>query len=450
MSNGKELQVGGQLPSFHGSPVFNAPVLFNSVWNAQTSVPSKADENDDIFQDDEIDANVEECSLNDYEDSKGAENVYPITSHPKGRILILNNEFKNAALKRKGSDLDVKNMMVLWQSLGFAIEIVSDLTAEGMQQAVKDFVTSQSMIRANICAILVMSHGEEDDFIVGDKHTKLSVMNIVDEVKKSEILHGKPKLLFFQMCRGAKTEKYKPHKPGSKEVESDAMPITEDAEQSDSVWFRDMLDTLLSKTKSKHPLSATKPDGKSPAPRSNDYRLGQIDDHVSGRVARYEYGNASRFGTQAQSIGSRRIERDGPGRIESDGPGQIESDGPGQIESDGPGKIESDASAFEYTDHGGEDLMIAFATKPDHVAFRGQEGSWFVTAIARQFKEHAKDHDVIELMDFVKDDVCKKRSYTTRKPKYHDCVAAVEQSHTFGKKLYFFPGYPTRTKDREH
>lgn len=393
MSNSKELQDKGSAPAFHGNPIFNGPVLFNSTWNAEANAHSRTEQNDEIYAEDELDANVEECSSADYEDLKEAAGVYSINTHPKGRILILNNEFKNK-MKRSGSQLDVSNMMALWQSLGFAVEIVSDLTSDGMQQTVRDFVTSESMKKANICAILVMSHGEKDDFIVGDKHTKLSVMNIVEEVKKSEILHGKPKLLFFQMCRGSQAEKFKQTPPGLRKTESDSVPITDVADQSDSNWLRNMLDTLLPKTQRKKSVPAvTMPQ--------------RYSKHPAGPQRRYD-------GVQ------------------------------GRLESDSPRRVESDAGAWEYTDRGGEDLMIAFATQPDHVAFRGQDGSWFVSAIARQFKLHAKDHDLLKLMEFVKDDVCKKRSYApTTRPKYHDCVAAVEASDSFlGKKLYFFPGYP--------
>lgn len=58
--------------------------------------------------------------------------VYAMTSPVRGRCLILNNEkFKAQRLqKRRGSEMDVRNLIGVFKKLGLEVNVETDLTAE--------------------------------------------------------------------------------------------------------------------------------------------------------------------------------------------------------------------------------------------------------------------------------------------------------------------------------
>jgi hypothetical protein len=106
--------------------------------------------------------------------------------------------------ERKGSDVDVQNLMGLWIKLGFSVEIHLDLKAHQICKVVDDMSRKIERLHNSSCFVCcIMSHGAMGK-IYGSNSNYVDIKYITDLFKedKCPALAGKPKLFFIQACRG--------------------------------------------------------------------------------------------------------------------------------------------------------------------------------------------------------------------------------------------------------
>ena len=176
-----------------------------------------------------------------YTDQGKGNSVYLLTSKPKGRVLILSNGSSEQGKKATRIQQRVLTIMKIWQSLGFAIELLTNVTgARDVEDTVRDFVRSPRMRRADICVIVVVSQ-IDGDFIVGEKCSQSNMERIAEIVANCYDLTGKPKLLFFHMCSGSRDRGYY----SVRGLKLDGTEVCSD--RGESEWFKNILEQLLGK-----------------------------------------------------------------------------------------------------------------------------------------------------------------------------------------------------------
>eukprot|EP00057_Strongylocentrotus_purpuratus_P013457 XP_011667931.1 PREDICTED: caspase-3 [Strongylocentrotus purpuratus] len=110
---------------------------------------------------------------------------------------------------RTGSEVDVKNITHVFKEIGYEIETHSDLTAEDLKGKLKQFVEEDEedpLRHKGMCSavFLLMAHGNEEGIQCTDKKL-VTTKFIRDTVSGMKNMNGKPKMIFYQCCRGAKT-----------------------------------------------------------------------------------------------------------------------------------------------------------------------------------------------------------------------------------------------------
>lgn len=245
--DGKTLVISGGNPSFHNCTFNLYPNRRQEAGlkiSGQSEVPlgSSVDRARQVFDQPEY-LDVTHCQEEDFHAHRGeAEKFYQISRHPKGSVLIINNEFHGQNHERIGSPKDRFDMVTLWEEFGCKVTTASDLSAKKLLETVKEFASHK--LEADFCVLIVMSHGKHDDLVLGSKKGLIEVKQIVDAVIRSESFKDKPKLIFFQMCRGEKIEK----------DQLDAVPNDDcrrgvsgasTFDTSDSTWVMSVLQNVL-------------------------------------------------------------------------------------------------------------------------------------------------------------------------------------------------------------
>lgn len=155
---------------------------------------------------------VETCSPEEKRTIDAKDNVYEIKNKPKGYVLIINNNFKETKGYRVGAENDVKNMKELWLSLECAVNVQQDKSADEVRTILQKIAKSENTKKYDFFVVFIMSHGrltrEGEAFKTADgKYLRVEEVLQIFDTKNSLNLIGKPKLFFFQFCRGKETDK---------------------------------------------------------------------------------------------------------------------------------------------------------------------------------------------------------------------------------------------------
>ncbi|XP_042560347.1 uncharacterized protein LOC122129488 isoform X2 [Clupea harengus] len=155
---------------------------------------------------------LEGDELSEYNFSSG----YPV------ECLIINNvRFPNG--ERKGSDIDAAALHNVFNWLGFRVTIMEDLGAAEMRQRLG--MISQS-VRGHCFVCCVLSHGNEKG-VFGIDHEIITVkeINSLFSPQNCPALANKPKVFFFQACRGGQRDHVLQVPAARAEVQVDAGEI---------------------------------------------------------------------------------------------------------------------------------------------------------------------------------------------------------------------------------
>ena len=160
--------------------------------------------------------------------------MYNMNHARRGIALVINirtyepNTFKLD--ERKRSEQDVVNLKKTLEYLEFDLKLHENLTANKIREEIQKIAEIDHT--ASDCFLcVVMSHGDDDKIFASDSE-EISFEKIMKPIKDCETLKNKPKLFFFQACRGDKEMEAKSersdsrvstksgHEPDNKEVKT--------------------------------------------------------------------------------------------------------------------------------------------------------------------------------------------------------------------------------------
>ena len=137
-------------------------------------------------------------SLSSYDEHK--------TECPGYCVIINNRQFQgNDEAYREGSEQDVERLKNLFESLRFEVIIERDLKRDQIKGVAKEY-GGKNHEKFVAFVLIVMSHGDYKDHILGVDNNSLSVRKLMKEfqAERCPSLKGKPKILIIQACRGSR------------------------------------------------------------------------------------------------------------------------------------------------------------------------------------------------------------------------------------------------------
>ncbi|XP_076804026.1 uncharacterized protein LOC143448264 isoform X1 [Clavelina lepadiformis] len=226
-SAGSVLRSGGQVFNIENMTIVTSgPAIGNIETNPKETFSLKQGNGGDTVDSDLENICNFEGSLKDFKvlpapnesykkHKTNIDRVYPVKHDTKGHVLILSNiDFSSSwgsEYNRVGGEFDCSLMESLFEQLGFIVHVERDKTAERMDDIVVEFAGQDFHKEADMCIIIVMSHGglvNEKDVIYGVDGNYLPAEHVVRYFDNDQCgnLRGKPKLFFFQFCRGREVD----------------------------------------------------------------------------------------------------------------------------------------------------------------------------------------------------------------------------------------------------
>ncbi|XP_044526575.1 caspase-8-like [Gracilinanus agilis] len=151
-----------------------------------------------------------------YDSAGEKENVYKMSSRPRGYCLIINNfDFQKARLERPehqflkdrtGTNEDAEALKNIFEELHFDIQPFQDLTAVEIRLVLKTFKDKNHESKdCFVCCLL--SHGNRGT-IYGTDGKEVPIWDLTSYFSGSNCpsLAGKPKVFFIQACQGKATQ----------------------------------------------------------------------------------------------------------------------------------------------------------------------------------------------------------------------------------------------------
>jgi len=131
---------------------------------------------------------------------------YDMNHKRRGLFIIINNKTFDPLTGmgvRTGTDVDAANLATTFKWLGFDVQLFHDQRAAQMLDV---------MIKAgqrdhsdyDCFGVAVLSHGEQG--ILFGTDTTIDIDRLIAPIKMCNTLAGKPKLYFFQACRGTELD----------------------------------------------------------------------------------------------------------------------------------------------------------------------------------------------------------------------------------------------------
>ncbi|XP_058020520.1 caspase-1-like isoform X3 [Ahaetulla prasina] len=141
--------------------------------------------------------------------SEGTE-IYPINdrkTRTRLALIICNIRFDYLS-DRKGADVDLEQMTLLLDDLGYNVETETNLSSQGITTCLKNFAAREEHKTSDGMYVVLMSHGYQDNLYgvhSKDKHTDIFSIKTVFSTFNNincPALRGKPKVVIIQACRG--------------------------------------------------------------------------------------------------------------------------------------------------------------------------------------------------------------------------------------------------------
>ncbi|XP_071053905.1 caspase Dronc-like isoform X2 [Onthophagus taurus] len=130
----------------------------------------------------------------------------------RGMLLLINNiNFKMGGKAENEDNVDHENIKELFTQLGFIVVEAINKTKSEMEEIVVSLTTNRDLEKYDMCATIVMSHGETKDgqtMIETIDGENLSTKWIVEQFyeDKCEGMIDKPKIFIFRCCRKSFTD----------------------------------------------------------------------------------------------------------------------------------------------------------------------------------------------------------------------------------------------------
>jgi hypothetical protein len=120
----------------------------------------------------------------------------------RGIALVINiRKFKdNGQEERKWSEKDFENLKQTFKYLEFDVRPYQNLTAKQIRDEIQK-IADEDHTNSDCFLCVVMSHGNDEKIVTSDNQ-QISFDEIMAPIKECPTLVDKPKLFFFQACRG--------------------------------------------------------------------------------------------------------------------------------------------------------------------------------------------------------------------------------------------------------
>jgi hypothetical protein len=136
-------------------------------------------------------------------------NKYKMDHKERGIALVINiqkfdptHDPRNKLEERVWSEKDVESLRRTFEYLEFEFILCENLKANEIMSTIQGIASIHAYRTDVDCFVcVVMSHGGEDKIIASD-NIEASFEEIMAPIKSCKSLIGKPKLFFFQSCRG--------------------------------------------------------------------------------------------------------------------------------------------------------------------------------------------------------------------------------------------------------
>ena len=131
-------------------------------------------------------------------------NCYELEKRPRGYCVIINNvKFRNSTYDRPGAEVDERSLRQIFDDLFFTVIVKRDLTRDQMENVAAEY-GAKDHSRFDAFVMIVMSHGEDDDYILGVEKKGANVKDLMVEFQETKCpsLKKKPKVFIIQACRG--------------------------------------------------------------------------------------------------------------------------------------------------------------------------------------------------------------------------------------------------------
>jgi caspase 7 len=130
------------------------------------------------------------------------EYVYDMNHRKRGKFIIINNKTFQSQTKmpeRSGTDKDAAALYSIFLKFGFDVTLLKDQTTEQMTIIMRD-AGRENHSDYDCFGVAVLSHGDEG--VIFGVDGIISIDRFVNPIKQCKSLVGKPKIFFFQACRG--------------------------------------------------------------------------------------------------------------------------------------------------------------------------------------------------------------------------------------------------------
>jgi caspase 7 len=130
---------------------------------------------------------------------------YKMDHEKRGTALVINiRSYENDKLKNREikSRIDVENLKRTLEYLEFDFQLCDNFKAEEKEQEIQRQASQIDHSQSDCYLCVVMSHGNDKDMFYSNDNKEISYEDIMAPIKSCETLKNKPKLFFFQACRG--------------------------------------------------------------------------------------------------------------------------------------------------------------------------------------------------------------------------------------------------------
>ena len=134
--------------------------------------------------------------------------TYPGNRSPRGFCFIVNNmTFQEPESFRRGAEVDEASLKSLFQEMHFLVGVAKNLTQRKMETVFEE-VAKRNHSTCDMFVGVVMTHGGQGDELQGSDGHMTSVKRITAAFlpRRCPLLAGKPKIFFFQSCRGTASQ----------------------------------------------------------------------------------------------------------------------------------------------------------------------------------------------------------------------------------------------------
>lgn len=179
--------------------------------------------------------------------SSDDEEYYPLTHKPHGLCLVINNEdFEQVLRKRAGTNEDARALNETFTSLGFDVQIHTNLSAAQMKHLLIE-TGKRNFYKEDALVVCVLSHGEYG-CVFGSDEVEVPLRDLTQPFtsENAPSLAGKPKLFFIQACQGSGYQRGSlPYVPKPKEPEENPSSLEDDAGPVQGETVPSLADFLL-------------------------------------------------------------------------------------------------------------------------------------------------------------------------------------------------------------